>query len=191
MKDRTRTPILASLAGVTVVVALAAPPASAQSSDPPRAEVSAGWSLLPANGDDFPRPTSHGVVLGAAGHLTSWFGVAGELSLYRGTGRDLGPGFPGRVARTTVRQFLIGPRFTRRGDAADIFAHGFIGRSTGDAGPDFEGFSDSGLTFGGGAGVDVHATRRLSVRVQYDLLGSFADIVEGNSRFSVGGVLRF
>lgn len=61
MEDGSRTPMLTALAGVAIV---AAPPAFAQSSDPPRAEGSAGWSLLPANGDHFPRPTSHGVVLG-------------------------------------------------------------------------------------------------------------------------------
>lgn len=191
MRDRLSRSNLASIGAAVLVAGLASRPAFAQAANPPRAEVSAGWSLLPANGDDFPRPDSHGIVLGAAGHFTSWFGLAAELGLFRGTARALGPGFEGLVARTTVRQYLVGPRFTRRGDVADVFAHGFVGRSTGDAGPDFGGFSDSGFTFAGGAGVDVHATRRLSVRVQYDLLGSFADIVEGNSRFSVAGVLRY
>ena len=73
----------------------------------------------------------------------------------------------------------------------DVFGHGLFGISTGDAGPDFSGFSDSGLTLGGGGGVDVRVSRRLAVRAQYDLIGSFADIVEGNSRFAVGAVIRF
>ena len=86
--------------------------------------------------------------------------------------------------------YLVGPRFTARTEGVDVFGHALFGVSTGDAGPDFEGFSDSGLTFGGGGGVDVRVNRRFSVRAQFDLLGSFADIVEGNSRFAVGGVVR-
>jgi hypothetical protein len=72
----------------------------------------------------------------------------------------------------------------------DVFGPALFGVSTGVAGPDVEGVSDSGLTFGGGGGVDVRVNRRFSVRAQFDLLGSFADIVESNSRFAVGGVVR-
>jgi opacity protein-like surface antigen len=71
-----------------------------------------------------------------------------------------------------------------------VFAHGWFGRATGDAGDTFRGFSDSGLTFGGGGGVDVAVTPRWAIRGQYDWLGSFADIVEANSRMAVGVVWR-
>ena len=89
-----------------------------------------------------------------------------------------------------VHEYLAGPRFTARSERVDVFGHGLFGVSTGDAGPGFSGFSDSGLTFGGGGGVDVRVSPRIAVRAQYDLFGSFADIVEGNSRFAVGAVIR-
>jgi hypothetical protein len=153
-------------------------------------EIFGGYSLLPANGDDFPRQTSHGVQVDVAGNFTRWFGVFGDFGVQFDTARSLGPGFEGLVARSTVREFLVGPRFTARSEVADVFVHGLFGSSTGDAGADFEGFSDSGLTFGGGGGIDVRIARRLAVRAQFDLLGSFADIVEGNSRFGLGLVVR-
>jgi hypothetical protein len=34
--------------------------------------------------------------------------------------------------------------------------------------------------------VDVQLRPRLAIRGQFDLLASFADIVEGNTRFGVG-----
>ena len=67
----------------------------------------------------------------------------------------------------------------------------FFGTSIGDAGRGYDGFSDDGPTFGFGGGVDVNVTPRFGVRGQFDLLGSFADIVEGNSRVFLGGVWRF
>jgi hypothetical protein len=175
---------------VLVVLALAATalPVLAQS---PRLELSASYSRLPADGDDFPRPDSNGAIIDLAGNLTGWFGVFGELAWYRGTTSDLGLNFPGRTATTSVRQYLVGPRFTMRGAGADVFVHGLFGSSTGDAGPTFEGFSDSGITFGGGGGVDLHLTRRFGVRAQIDWIGSFADIIEDNTRIALGGVARF
>ena len=73
---------------------------------------------------------------------------------------------------------------------ASAFAHVLIGGATGDAGPDFSGFSDSGLAFGGGGGVDIQVSRRLAVRAQFDWMGSFADIVDTNTRFATGLVFR-
>ncbi len=174
---------------VVLLLFVFARPGLAQTSYP-AADLFGGYSLLPANGDDFPRQTSHGLQVTAAVHLNRWFGVIADFGAQFNTARDLGPGFEGLVARSSVREFLIGPRFTVRSDQADLFVHGLFGRSTGDAGEDFKGFSDSGLTFGGGAGVDVHVSPRLAVRGTYDLIGSFADIVEGNSRFSLGLVVK-
>ena len=45
-----------------------------------------------------------------------------------------------------------------------MFGHFLIGGATGDAGPNFSGFSDSGLALGGGGGVDVLVNRRLAIR---------------------------
>jgi hypothetical protein len=181
-----RIVVLAALALVAT-----APPAAAQATGFPRVELFGGYSRLPADGQDFPRPDSNGVLVDLAGNLTRWFAVIGELAWYRGTDDDLGPGFAGLVAETSVRQYLIGTRFTARGERANSFAHALFGTSTGNAGEDFAGFSDSGITLGAGGGVDVHLDHRFSVRVQTDWIGSFADIVEDNLRFSVGGVVRF
>jgi hypothetical protein len=124
-------------------------------------------------------------------NLNRWFGIAGDAGIQWNTNSDLGPNFVDRpTAKTTVREFLVGPRFTKRSENADIFAGGWFGISIGSANEGFEGFADSGVTFGGGAGVDLHAGRRAAVRVQYDLIGSFADIVEGNSRLGIGLVIR-
>ena len=166
-----------------------AQPAGAQVSHP-TADVFAGYSLFPAAGDDFPRGTSHGVQVTAAVHLNRWFGVIGDMGAQFSTNRDLGPNFSGQVAHTRVVELLVGPRFTARSDRADVFVHGLFGTSRGDAGPGFEGFSDSGVTFGGGGGVDIRLTRRLAVRAGFDLMGSFADIVDVNSRFSAGLVVN-
>ena len=153
-------------------------------------DIFAGYSRLPADGDDFPRQTSHGLQVSVAGHLNRWFGVVADLGAQFDRSKDRGLHARGRVANVTVRQLLVGPRFTARFEGVDVFGHGLFGVATGDACPDFSGFSDSGLTFGGGGGIDVRASRRFAVRVQYDLIGSFADMVEGNSRFAVGAVVR-
>jgi hypothetical protein len=164
-------------------------PCPALAQGQPLMDVFAGYSLLPANGDDFPRQTSHGLQVGVTGHFNRWFGIFGDIGAQFDRSRVPGPGFEGRVADVIVRQLLAGPRFTARFERVDVFGHGLFGVADGDAGPDFSGFSDSGLTFGGGGGIDIRASRRLAVRLQYDLIGSFADIVEGNSRLAAGAVV--
>ena len=165
--------------------------AFAQAPATPAVEVFGGYSLLPSNFiTDFPRRTSHGVQGSVAINVNRWFGIAGDVGIQWNTTSDLGPSFVGLTAKTMVREWLVGPRFTKRSEKADVFAGGWFGTSIGSANDDFKGFADSGLTFGGGAGVDVHAGRRAALRVQYDFIGSFADIVEGNPRLGVGLVLR-
>lgn len=154
-----------SLAYFLIAIA-SATPASAQGTTP-AVEVFGGYSVLPANGDDFPRQTSHGFQAGLAANLNTWFGVATELGWQRNTARDLGPNFPGLVAKTQVREYLVGPRFTARAQGVSVFGHAWVGSATGDAGEDFSGFSDSGLTLGGGGGVDVEITPKVAVRLQY------------------------
>jgi len=170
-------------------VLAAAAPAVAQTATP-AFEIFGGYSLLPANGDDFPRQTSHGFEASVTANLNRWFGVVGDFGWQFNTARDLGPSFQGLVATSNVREYLVGPRFTARGAKVNVFGHALVGSSTGDAGPGFSGFSDSGFTLGGGGGIDVHLTRRLAARGQFDLIGSFADIVETNTRFAVGLVVK-
>jgi hypothetical protein len=183
----TRLQTVFMLLSTTLAIGTAAT-ASAQESTP-RADLFVGYSLLPANGDDFPRVTSHGLQAGVTWNLTRSFGIVGEFGQQWSTSSDLGPNFEGLTANTTVREFLIGPRFTARGRRANAFAHGWFGRAVGDAGDNFSGFSDSGIALGGGAGIDVHITPAVAWRVQYDYVGSFADIVDNNTRFATGVVI--
>lgn len=169
-----------------------ATPAWAQSRAP-RVEIFGGYSVLPGDPiDDFPRTTtSHGVQLDVAVNVNDWFGVLADLGIHRGTSRDLGPNFEGLVARTRVTEFLAGPRFVARSERINLSGHGLAGWVRGDAGDDFSGFSDTKLGFGGGVAVDVAIRERLALRGQFDLLATFADIVEGNSRFAIGLVVGF
>jgi hypothetical protein len=179
------------LAGVVTLSTLAfATPAPAQT-PAPGFEVFAGYSLLPADEqDDFPRKTSHGGQVSVAANFRSWFGLFADVSLHFNSATYPGPVYEGAVARSTVRTYFVGPRFTARSERVDLFAHGLVGLVQGDAGEDFSGFSDSGLALGGGGGVDVRVLRRLAVRAQVDLIGAFVDIVETNPRFAVGLVAR-
>lgn len=163
-------------------------PAEAQETFP-ATDVFVGYSLFPANGDDFPRVTSHGFETGVTFNLTRSFGIVGEYGQQWSSSNDLGPNFAGLTARTTVRELLVGPRFTARSERANVFAHGWFGRAIGHADEPFEGFSDNGLALGGGGGADFHLTPAVSWRVQFDYVGSFADIVENNTRFATGVVV--
>jgi hypothetical protein len=161
---------------------------SAAYAQTPRADISGVVSFLPSDElDDFPRSHSVGFQIGATWHVNRWIGVFADLGGHYDTNSDLGPNFPGVTAESTVYEYLFGPRFTFRGSPADGFVHGLFGVCDGHTNI---GFSDAGLTFGGGGGVDIDIRRNLAVRGQFDLFGSFADIVDVNSRFSVGLVLQ-
>jgi hypothetical protein len=154
----------------------------------PRADISGALSFLPSDElDDFPRGNSTGFQVGATFHINRWFGVFADLGGHYDTNSDLGPNFPGVTAESTVYEYLFGPRFTFRGSRVDGFVHGLFGVCDGHTNI---GFSDTGLTFGGGGGVDIGITRRVAARAQFDLFGSFADIVDVNSRFAIGLVLK-
>jgi hypothetical protein len=181
---------LLRLVGFVTLTTLAfATPAPAQTSAP-GFELFAGYSRLPADKeDDFPRKTSHGGQVSVAANFSSWFGLFADFGVQFNTATHPGPFFEDRVARSTVREYFVGPRFTARSERVDLFVHGLFGLVQGDAG-DFSGFSDSGLAFGGGGGVDVRVHPRLAVRAQVDLFGAFVDIVETNPRFALGLVAR-
>ena len=167
-----------------------AQPAWAQSRAP-RVEIFAGYSVLPADpNDDFPRiTTSHGVQFDVSVNVNDWFGVLADLGIHSSTSRDLGPNFEGLVARTRVTEFLTGPRFVKRSQRLNLSGHGLVGWVRGDAGENFRGFSDTKLGFGSGGAVEVPIRQRIALRGQFDLIGTFADIVEGNTRFAVGVVV--
>jgi hypothetical protein len=169
---------------------VAAWPVTAQT-EYPRVELFGGFSYLPSDGDDYPRQTSYGFQASVGVNLNRWFGVAGDFGgQYSSASMDsLGRPFPGvATVDSSVYEFLVAPRFTLRGQRVSAFVHGLVGGATGHT--SIGGFSDSGLTFGGGGGVDIGGTSRLAMRTQFDLLGSFADILEDNWRFGIGMVVR-
>lgn len=174
---------------VLAIALLTARLASAQVTSP-RFEAFGGVSYLPANSDDFPRQNSTGFQLGLTANVNRWFGVVADLGgHYSSATWERGPGVPQLTAQTAVYQYLVGPRFTRRGDKVHVFTHALVGRATGDSG--IGGFSDSGFTLGGGGGVDIGLRKRLAARVQFDWLGSFQDMIEDNTRIGIGMVVRF
>src|SRR5688572_1998418 len=146
--------LVVRVTGLILLLSVCADSALAQEAVP-KIEIFGGYSLLPADGDDFPRQTSHGIQASVAANLNGWFALFGDFGMHFNTATDLGPGFAGQVAKSTVREYLFGPRFTVRSPAANFFIHGLLGLADGDAGDGFEGFSDRKLTFGAGAGVDV------------------------------------
>ena len=164
--------------------------ALAQTAHPP-VEVYVGYSRLPADGNDFPRQTSQGVQMAVAVDVTTWFGLVGELAAQFNTAQNPGLNSSGEKAKSRVLEYLFGPRFAARFGRVGLFGHGLFGVADGHVDGDFGGFSSRELAFGGGAGFDVHVHRRAAIRMQFDALASFADIVEQNSRFGVGLVMRF
>ena len=162
----------------------------AQAQEAAPVELFGGYALLSAGPDDFPRRTSHGFQTSLTANLNRWFGVVGDFGMQFDTTRDVGQGFAGRVAKTSVQEYLVGPRFTARQGGVGVFGHFLVGMARGDAGSDFEGFSDSGLMLGGGGGIDVDIAPQVAVRAQFERLGAFVDIAEVTSRFAVGLVVR-
>jgi hypothetical protein len=186
-RSSARVPI----GGIVVYCALlmAAPlPASAQGRTA-RFDVFGGFSLLPADGNDFPRRTSSGVQVSVARRLTDRMSLVLDIGAHTNTARDLGPNFPGAVAKTSVYELLAGPRFTRSRERLDLFAHALAGWAVGRS--SLPGFADNAFALGGGGGVDVRLTPRVAIRAQIDVLGSFVDILETNTRVGAGLVFRF
>ena len=169
---------------------LAASPAAFAQTNLPRVEVFGGLSYLPANvTTDFPRDDSYGFQASVALNLNRWFGVVGDFGGQYRTVSDLGPGWPGVTAETSVYEYLVGPRFAARSGRATLFAHALVGGARGNAG--IGGFSDSAFALGVGGGVDVDVNRRLAIRaIQFDWMGSFVDILEDNVRLGFGVVVK-
>lgn len=163
-------------------------PASAQGTAA-RFDVFGGVSLLPADGNDFPRQTSSGVQVSVARRLTDHLSLVADIGAHTNTARDLGPNFPGVVAKTSVYELMAGPRFTRSSERFDVFAHALAGWAVGRS--SLPGFADNAFALGGGGGADLRLTRRAAIRVQFDVLGSFVDILETNTRLGAGLVFRF
>jgi opacity protein-like surface antigen len=153
----------------------------------PRTEIFGGGSYIPANERDFPREDSAGFQASLTANLNRWFGITGDFGGQYSNGPDLGPNFNNASAHTSTYEYLAGPRFTKRTERINVFAHALVGGATGRT--NVRGFSKSAFAYGGGGGFDIHLNSRIAIRpLQVDYLGSFADILESNIRIA-GGVL--
>lgn len=158
--------------------------------DFPRAEIFGGFSYLPAGKADFPRENSYGFQFSINGNLNRWFGAVADFGGQYRTVSDLGPGFPGITAHTSVYEYLAGPRFSVRRKHFTAFFHALAGWAKGRSG--LAGFSDSGFALCGGGGLDINLGDRIAIRaIQLDYLGSFVDILEDNARLGFGLVVKF
>jgi len=173
----------------TLVVLMAAIRPAAGQSAPPRAEIWAGYSMLTATGDDFPRSTSHGAAAGVAWHLTRWFAVVGEFGAQTNTNRNLGFNFPATVAHTRVYEYMAGAKFSRVTGRTTVVARALVGGAAGHS--SLKGFADSGFAMGAGGGVDVRVSPRLAIRGQLDWVAGFVDVMENDWRPAIGLVVRF
>ena len=174
--SRTTIRTFAALCGLHLF-GLMTQPAFAQN-EHPRLEIFGGASYLPANGQDFPRNNSVGFQTSVSGNLNRWFGIVGDVGGQYSANPD-----------TSVYEYLAGPRFTKRTRRVSLFAHFLVGASAGQT--SVSGFSDKGLSLGGGGGFDINVSRRIAIRpLQLDYIGSFVDILEDNIRFGSGVVIK-
>jgi opacity protein-like surface antigen len=177
---------------LTAVLFLAAVPASAQD-DYPSAEIFGGYSYLSVDlniddPDDFfdfdDREGVHGFGFSVAGNLSRSVGIVGDFS-YNKKSVD----FPGGDIDSSVFIFLFGPRFTARGDTANVFGHVLVGGSRFKV-EDFD--SDVGFSLGVGGGVDINVSDSVGIRlVQADYIPTriFEEWFH-NLRFQIGIVFR-
>jgi hypothetical protein len=182
------SPKLAVVVGICLLLELTQP--SPAQDRYPRGELFGGFSFLPANGMDFPRKNSLGFQASIAGNITRGFGIVADFGGHYSKTSDLGPGFPGITANSSVHEYMAGPRFTWRSDRFTLFFHGLAGGARGRT--DLRGFSDGHFAWGGGGGLDINLGDRIAIRaIQLDYVGSFVDILEHNARLGIGIVFKF
>ena len=155
----------------------------------PRWEAFVGYSYLPAGPEDFPRGNSHGVQASIAGNLNRWLGFVMDVGAQHSS-KDFTQSFIGGTVKTTVYEYLAGPRFSIRTGRANLFAHALVGGASGRT--NIGSFSDTELAIGLGGGVDIPLNKRTAIRaIQVDDLGSFAETLENNARVGIGIVFKF
>jgi hypothetical protein len=142
----------------------------------PRVEIFGGASYLPANRMDFPRKNSGGFQTAVNANVNRWFGVAMD--------------FGGQYSHgTSLYEYLVGPRFTKRTERVNVFVHALVGGA--EAHTALRGFSERRFAFEGGGGFDVRLNDRIAIRpLQLDYIGSFLDVLENNLRVGSGVVIR-
>ena len=104
--------------------------------------------------------------------------IAGNFNEYIGVVADFGYQYSDlNGQKLGVYEYLFGPRFSRRGERATVFAHALFGGNGFDSGGsghlfDFNrriSLSENALAMGFGGGVDVNAGDRFAIRIaQFD-----------------------
>lgn len=168
----------------TLVLAglLALLPCSAVAQDTPKAEVFGGYSYLRANPEGgFIGSNASGWNASAAWNWNKRLGIKADVA---GTYCCTGQG-------QRKHDFLFGPQLNFRRKSANIFFHGLVGVSHGNA--PAVSFSDTVLAWAGGGGVDIRLRERFAVRVaQVDYFGTrYAGVLQHHFRYSGGLVIKF
>ena len=148
----------------------------------PAGDISAGYSFFRAGGSG--GVNLNGFSTSAAFHANNWFGLAGDVGVYRGS--------PSGVSVTTFT-YTFGPRFSyRKSDKFVPFAQALFGGSHLSA--SFGGVSGStnpfAYGFGGGAEMPL-GSGKIALRPEVDYFGLRANGSTLNCvRMSVGLVFR-
>src|SRR5687767_14448350 len=107
---------------VTVLFLLIARPGSAQDSFP-KSEIFGGFSFVPATPNDFPRGDSAGFQTSMSYNFTRWFGLFGDFAGQYHHEPNLGPNFGNIPTDSSVYQYMVGPRFTKRTERVNVLFH--------------------------------------------------------------------
>jgi len=164
---------------IWVAFALSFLAVSSQAQQAPAADVSAGYSYFRIGGTG--GANLNGFSTSAAYNANDWFGVAGDLGVYRGSPSGVG---------LTALTYTVGPRFSiRKSDKVVPFVQALLGGSHFSASSG--GFSGSSnpfaYSFGGGAEVRLGSSGKVALRPEVDYFGLRSNGSTSNSvRISVG-----
>ena len=161
-----------------LALSLVAIPSRAQST--PAGDVSVAYSLFHSGGVNL-----NGVSASTAYYANDWFGIAGDLGVYRGSPSGVG---------VTALTYTVGPRFSvRKSDRVVPYVQALFGGSHVSA--SFGGYSGSAnpfaFGFGGGAEISLASSSKVVLRPEVEYFGLHSNGGTGNSvRISVGIVYR-
>jgi len=167
---------------VIVVLGLLSLPLVAQ--DLPKAEVFGGYQYLHLGGD-FTGLNTNGWDASVTGYFNNYFGITGDFS---GAYKTISG------VSAHVYTYSGGPVLAYREGKVNPFVHVLLGGATFGAGYAGASGSKSGFTTMFGGGVDVQATKNISIRladfdwVYYHVAGQSES---SNVRLATGIVLRF
>lgn len=163
------------------ILAIAILTCSAYAQDVPRAEMSVGYSFFRLGGTG--GVNQNGGNISIAGNVNSWFGIVGDVGGYHSS--------PFGASLNTYT-FLVGPRFSLRGERVTPSAQVLFGGAHLTAGAG--GFSASVTPFAisVGGGIDLRISQHVALRPQLAYLAlRSSGQTENAARASVGLVFRF